>query len=59
MGMFQIFRARNKDWRFRLRADNGKVILQSEGYTSRRGVLRGIKSIKHNAADSGIMMVKK
>jgi uncharacterized protein len=55
MGMFEIFRGKNKDWRFRLRADNGKVIAQSEGYTSRRGVLKGIKSIKRIAAGSGTM----
>ena len=41
----------NKDGQFYfvLKATNGKTILQSEGYKTRRGCLGGIASIQRNA----------
>lgn len=45
---FQIFRS-GSEYRFRLRARNGEIILASEGYVSKQGCLNGIASVKQNA----------
>ena len=38
---FQVFVGRKKQYYFRLLARNGEIILGSEGYTSKRGCLKG------------------
>lgn len=40
---FQIFRDSRGDWRWHLRADNGRIVADSgEGYASRRNAKRAI-----------------
>ena len=46
---FQIFEGRDGQFYFRLRAANGEIIAQSEGYTSKEGAENGIASVKENA----------
>lgn len=53
MGMFEIFRGGDNLWYFRLKARNGKIIAQSEGYCNKSGALNGINSCRENAVDSG------
>lgn len=36
-------------WYFHLKAENGKVIAQSQGYTTKDNCINGIDSIKNNA----------
>lgn len=49
MGKFVISKRSNGDFQFNLKADNGQVILTSEGYTSRGGCENGISSVRTNA----------
>ena len=42
---FEIFRGRDKQWYFRVRASNGKIVCQSEGYTRQRNCYGGIKAV--------------
>lgn len=58
-GKFEWWRAANGEWRFRLKAPNGRIICQSEGYKSKRGCLNGIKSIKACAARAQVIEVLK
>ena len=51
---FEIFRDSQGLWRFRLRAANHKIVCQSEGYTSRRGCLNGIDSVKRCSGGADI-----
>lgn len=52
MGKFEIYQSGKKDeFRFRLKASNGQIILSSEGYTSKASCLNGIESVKKNATD--------
>ena len=37
------------EYRFRLKAKNGEIILTSEGYTAKAGCENGIESVKKNA----------
>ena len=48
-GHFEIFKGKDSQFYFRLRAENGKIILGSEGYTSKSGCQNGINSVKVNS----------
>lgn len=50
-GKFEVYRDKSGEFRFRLKAANGKVILASEGYSSKSGALGGIESVKKNAGN--------
>jgi len=52
---FEVFKDRKKQWRFRLRARNGKIIASSEAYVSRRNAIIGIESIQDCAPDAVIL----
>ncbi len=53
MGVFVISKRTNGEFQFNLKAENGQVILTSEGYTSRSSCDNGIESVKKNAPDDG------
>ena len=46
---FELFKDKKGEFRFRLRAGNGEIILASEGYKDRAGAANGIESVKKNA----------
>ena len=46
---FELYTDRAGEFRFRLRAKNGKIILVSEGYARKDGCLKGIESVRRNA----------
>lgn len=47
---FQIFRSSaNSEYYYRLRASNGEIILNGEGYKTKQSCQDGIKSVKDNA----------
>jgi len=50
-GRFELFRDPNKQYRFRLRASNGLVLLSSKGYKTRKSALTGIESVRNNCTD--------
>ncbi len=52
MGKFVIKTRTNGEFQFNLKADNGEVVLTSEGYTQKAGCENGIASVKINAADA-------
>lgn len=41
-------------WYWHLRARNGEIIAQGEGYATKRAVLRAIATVKRNAATAGV-----
>ncbi len=51
---FEIYKEHGGDWRFRLIAENNEIIFVGQGYKSRQGCLKGIKSIKLNAGNAPI-----
>jgi len=55
---FEVFKDKSKQWRFRLRARNGKIICASESYISRRNAVLGIKSIQDCASDAVILYIQ-
>jgi uncharacterized protein YegP (UPF0339 family) len=51
MGKFVITKRKNDEFQFNLKADNGQVILASEGYSAKSGCENGIASVQKNAPD--------
>jgi len=49
MSKFVITKSSNGEFRFKLKAGNGEVILVSEGYTAKAGCNNGIDSVKENS----------
>lgn len=49
MGKYEIFEDRAGEFRFRLKASNGQIILQSEGYKQKSSAQNGIESVKENS----------
>lgn len=52
MGKFEIFKGKNGNFYFHLKAANGQIIAASEGYTSKQGAQDGIASVKLLAASA-------
>ncbi len=48
-GKFEITQDRSGKFRFTLKAENGQVILSSQGYVSKAGAEKGIESVKRNS----------
>ena len=47
---FEVYKDKAGEFRFRLKAGNGEIIAISEGYTTKASCLKGIESVKANAA---------
>ena len=52
---FELYQDKAGEYRFRLKAGNGEIILVGEGYKSKSGCKNGIDSTRKNAADSVIV----
>ena len=48
-GKFVLYKDKKGEFRFRLKASNGQIILASEGYRRRVSALKGIASVQKNA----------
>jgi uncharacterized protein YegP (UPF0339 family) len=51
---FEIYKDAAGKFRFRLRAQNGEIIAESQGYGSKEGCQKGIASVKENASKAEI-----
>lgn len=58
-GKFVVFKGKNGEDYFRLKAGNGEVIFTSEGYKSRKSCENGIASVRKNSQDPKRFEVKK
>jgi len=50
-GTFEIFMDKAGEYRFRLKASNGQVVLTSEGYSSKSSAKNGVESVQKNCED--------
>lgn len=50
-GRFTIFEAKNGEYYFNLKAGNGEIILQSEGYKTKAGAENGVEAVKTYGVD--------
>jgi uncharacterized protein len=51
MATFELYTDKAGQPRFRLKADNGRIILAGEGYGRRSSTRNGIASVRHNAPE--------
>lgn len=51
-GAFETFKGADGKTYFRLRAGNGQIVLQSQGYSSKSAADKGVTSVKKNGVDS-------
>lgn len=51
---FQVFKGEDEQYYFRLKAANGEIICQSQGYTTKQSCIGGIEAIKTVASHSPI-----
>ena len=52
-GKFEIYKDKRGEFRFRLKAGNGEIILASEGYKRKASCKNGIASVQKNAPNDG------
>jgi uncharacterized protein YegP (UPF0339 family) len=48
-GIFEIYKDKAGEFRFRLKASNGQVIATGEGYKTRASAIKGIESVIKNS----------
>lgn len=54
---FEVYRDGAGEWRWRLVAPNGNVVATSgEGYVSKQGVERGIRSVRQYAPEAEVVV---
>lgn len=51
---FEVYVDKAGEYRFRLKARNGEIIVTGEGYKAKAGCLNGIESIRKNAPEADI-----
>jgi len=56
-GKFEIYTDKKGEWRFRLKAENGKVVSVSEGYKTKESCIDTINSIKKFTAVADIVLI--
>lgn len=50
-GKFEIYKDKAGEYRFRLKAGNGEIVLSSEGYKSKTSAKNGVESVQKNCSD--------
>jgi uncharacterized protein YegP (UPF0339 family) len=55
---FEVFQAKDGKFHFRLKAANGEIIAQSQGYSTKANCTNGIESVKKNAASAEVVEVQ-
>ena len=53
---FEVYTDKAGEFRFRLKATNGQVIATSEGYKKAASCMKGIESVKKNAAAAKVVV---
>ena len=55
---FEVYKDKAGEFRFRLKAGNGEIILTGEGYKAKASCKNGIDSIGRNAPDAEVVVVE-
>ena len=53
---WELYKDDKGEFRFRLKAMNGEIILASEGYTTKASAENGLESVKKNAPEAEIVV---
>lgn len=56
---FEVYKDKRKEWRWRLRASNGKILaVSSEGYSKRTHALEMMRVIQENSPKAKVVFKK-
>ncbi len=55
MSKFEYYKDAKGEWRWRLKASNGRIVASGEGYKTRAGVLNGIAAHRRAAATAKLV----
>ena len=55
---FEVYTDKGGETRYRLKAANGQIIGRGESYKAKASCLKGIESIRKNAADSPVVVLE-
>lgn len=55
---FELYQDKAGEYRFRLKAKNGEIIVTGESYKAKASCLNGIDSIKRNAPESPVVKIE-
>ena len=58
MCKFEIYEGRDGQYYFRLKAANGEIIAQSEGYTTKQNARNGVQAVQKCAPSASIVELK-
>ncbi|HEY0955833.1 MAG TPA: DUF1508 domain-containing protein [Roseateles sp.] len=58
MAKFEIYPDAAGEWRWRLKASNGRIVASGEGYKTPAGAERGTQALRRAAKQAKIKMVK-
>lgn len=50
-GKFELYKDKGGKFRFRLKANNGQIILTSQGYATKTSAKNGVASVERNSSD--------
>lgn len=56
-GKFEVYEDKAGKFRFRLKAGNGEVVAQGQGYESQAGAHKGCEAVQRAAAEATIVNV--
>jgi len=56
--MFEMYQDKAGEFRFRLKANNGQIILASQGYSQKSSCQNGIESVKTNSQTPSMFELK-
>ena len=56
--LYELYKDKAGEFRFRLKAGNGEIIGKSEGYKAKASAKKGIASIAKNAPDAAIVVIE-
>ncbi|MEV6522743.1 YegP family protein [Longispora sp. NPDC051575] len=54
-GKFEVYEDKAGKYRFRLKAGNGEIIAVGEAYETKASALKGVESVKNNAAGAAVV----
>ena len=49
-GKFELYKDKKGEFRYRLKAANGQIVLVGEGYKAKASLVKGVESVRKNAA---------
>lgn len=57
MSKYEVYQDAQSEWRWRLKASNGKIVASGEGYKRRGGALQGVRAHRRAAQTAKVVIL--